>query len=187
MAMSIYRRARVVILGIPVCLLFLGLGAGSAAADDKGLALLDLFEKTCARRPALPTALQHLAKAAGFENEHGDLTPDMESGDELDLVYFAKLERGGATFKLDAYFSGSRGAPSVSCTMAASGVDGKDLAPAIEAAEKVASPVIEFSNDGVIGRLKWTVGGADRNDRLEMAFRRNEPHRTSLNLTYQIR
>ncbi|OAF14213.1 hypothetical protein AYJ54_42365 [Bradyrhizobium centrolobii] len=174
-------------LRIPVCLLFLGLGAISAAADDNGLALLDFFEKTCARRPALPTTLQRLAKAAGFESEHGDLTPDMESGDELDLIYFAKLVRGAATFKLDAYFSGSRGAPSVSCTMTTSGVNGQDLAPAIEAAEEVTSPGTEFSKDGVIGKLNWTFGAAGGNDRLEMTFRRDEPRRTYLNLTYQIR
>jgi hypothetical protein len=184
--MSIYRQGRVVMWRLPLCLLFLGLGAVTAAAEDNGLALLDVFDKTCARRPALPTALQRLAKAAGFESEHGDITPGMESGDKIDLLYFANLVRGAVTFKLDAYFSGSRDAPTVSCSMATSGVNGQDLAPLIEAAKNVTSPSIEISKDGVFGRLIWTAG-ADGDDRLAMTFRRDEARRASLSLTYQIR
>jgi len=174
-------------LRIPICLMLLGLGAIPAAAADNGLALLGLFEKTCAQRPALPTALQRLAKAAGFESEHGDITPDMESGDKLDLIYWATLVRGAATFKLNAYFSGRRDAPSVSCTAATIGVNGQDLVAAIEAAEKVTSPSTELSKDGAFSRLKWTFGAAGGNDSLDLSFRRDEPRRTSLNLTYQIR
>jgi len=175
------------VLRILLCLLLLCLGAAPAAADDNGLALLAFFEKTCAQRPALPTALQRLAKAAGFASEYGDIAPDAESGEKLDLIYWAKLELGAATFKLSAYFSGDRNATSVSCTIATVGVNGHDLVPAIEVAEKVASPSTELSQDGLFGRLKWKFGAADGNDRLELSFRRDEPRRTSLNLSYQIR
>jgi hypothetical protein len=185
--MSIYSRGRIVMLRAPICLLLLGLGACRDAADDNGLALLGFFEKTCAWRPALPTALQQLAKAAGFASEYGDVTPDTESGDKLDLLYFAERVQDAAAFKLNAYFSGSRDAPLVICAIATVGVNGQDLAPAIEAAEKVASPATENSNDGAFGALKWAIGAAGGDDWLELRFRRDEPRRTSLTLSYQIR
>src|SRR5262249_25462757 len=151
-------------LRVPICLLLLGLGACHDAADDNGLALLGFFEKTCARRPALPTVLQHLAKAAGFASEYGDVTPDMESGDKLDLLYFAERVQDAAPFKLNAYFSGRSDAALVICTIATVGVNAQDLAPAIEAAEKVTSPGTEYSNDGASGAMKWAIGAADGDD-----------------------
>ena len=111
----------------------------------------------------------------------------MESGDKIDLIYGARLELGALSFSLISYFTGSRGAPWVSCSITTTGVNGQDLAPAIEAAEKVTSPSAEFSQDGVVGHLKWTFGAADGNDRLEMIFRRDERRLAALNLTYQIR
>jgi hypothetical protein len=178
-------------LRIPAGLLALGLvlpdlGATSAAADGNGLVLLGLFQKTCAQRPALPTTLQRLAKAAGFESEH-TITAEMESGANLDIVYFAKLVQGAATVKMSAYFSGSRDAPVVNCSTSTTGVNAKDLATAVEAAEHVASPSTQVSNDGAVVRLKWTFGSGDANDWLEMSSRRDEPRLAGLNLSYQVR
>ena len=175
-------------LRIPVCVLLLGLGAMPAAAADNGLALLGFFENTCARRPALPTALQALAKEVGFESTHGDIKPDMETRASIDIIYSAQLVQGAATFKLSAYFVAEiPGVTSVSCSLATTGVNAPDLAQALGAAEKVTAPSSESSPDGLTGWLKWTYGPAHGNDRLEMSFRRDELRRTSLSLIYQIR
>jgi hypothetical protein len=174
-------------LRIPVGLVLLSLGAVPAAADGRGLALLGAFEQTCGQRPALPTVLQRLAKAVGFESQDGDIRPDLERGDKLDVTYFAKLVQGEATFGLSACFSGSTDAPEVTCSMGAIDANAKDLAAAVEAAEHVASPDTAVSKDGALVTLKWTFGAANRSDWLEMRARRDEPRRTGLTLSYQVR
>lgn len=167
-------------------LLLLVLAATPAAADGRGLALLGVFEQTCGQRPALPTQLQRLAQAAGFASDNGDIRPDQETGDKLDVIYFAKLVQGEATFSLSAYFSGIIVAPVVSCSIGTIGADAKDLAAAVEATEHVTSPVAEVSNDGAMSMLKWTFGVA-KSDWLELRARRDSPRRVSVALSYQVR
>ena len=168
---------------LPVALLFLGAVAGPAAADDWSATLANSFEQSCGRRPPLPSVLHRLAKATGFESAHGPVKPSLESGETIDVVYSARRIEGDGLFKLSAYFNGKRDDLAVECSVSANEVNADNLAAAIEAAEKASSPMREVLDDGAIVKLTWMVGA----DRLVMSARRDDPHFTSVNLSYKIR
>src|SRR5262245_15208586 len=69
-----------------------------AAEEDNGPLLVDLFARTCALRPALPSELERIASKLGFVSEGGAITADMERGPRIDILYSAKLMKRGDKF-----------------------------------------------------------------------------------------
>jgi len=175
-----------------VRLAFAGLAAlafaGAAVAEeDHGPALVDLFARTCALRPALPSELDRLASGLGFVNTVGPIKPDMERGPNIDIVYFAKLTRRGETVSMDAYFTGPLDGPTVNCALNAIEVSPDTLPDVVAKSLKVRDRTEKPAEDN--GRIvtRWRFGAADDGDTLETWTRRAAPRRASINVAYRGR
>ncbi|MBR0757643.1 hypothetical protein JQ604_36160 [Bradyrhizobium jicamae] len=162
--------------------------AGAAVAEeDHGPVLVDLFAKTCALRPALPSELDRLASGLGFVNTAGPIKPDMERGPNIEIVYFAKLVQRGETVSINAYFTGPLDGPTVNCALNTVGVSPEALPGLVEKSLKVHQRTEKPADDN--GRIvaNWRFGATDDGDTLETWTRRDPPRSAAINLAYRGR
>jgi hypothetical protein len=159
--------------------------AGTAAAEEDNSAMLvDLFAKICASKPARPSQLEHIATALGFASESGPITPDMERGPKIDIVYGAKLVRGNERLgSVSAYFTGPDDALEVSCAVTLVGVSADALPGLIEKSLKARERADQPTSNENHRQVNWRVG-AGSGDKLDMSVWRTSPRRASINLNY---
>jgi hypothetical protein len=159
--------------------------AGTVAAEeDNGPALVDLFARTCALRPALPSEMERTASGLGFVGEGGPITAKMEGGPQIDILYSARLAKRGQDVGLTAYFAGPSDGPTVTCALSAVGVSADALPGLIETSLKARNRTEEPAADGRL-RVNWRVGEAEGGDALEMWARRDSPRRASIHIVYR--
>ena len=158
-----------------------------AAEEDNGPLLVDLFARTCALRPALPSELERIASKLGFVSEGGAITADMERGPRIDILYSAKLMKRGDKFDLTSYFEGPADSPTVTCTVTAVGVSVDALPGLIEASLKARDRTERPGTGDNLRRASWRVSAAGGDDTLDMSARRDSPQRASIQLAYRAR
>jgi hypothetical protein len=164
----------------------LALVGAASAEEDNGPTLVDLFAKTCARRPGLPSDMALLAAELGLVKDGGPITAEMQAGPEIDVVYMARLmKRGEKVASISAYFSGPANGPTVSCAVSAVNVSAEALPGVIEKSLKVRDRTDEPAADDDRRRAKWHLGAAADADTLEMWTRRNPPRLASINIEYR--
>jgi len=167
-------------------LVMLALSGAAAAEEDHGSILVDVFAKTCARRPALPSELELLAAELGFVEDGGPITADMQAGPQIDIVYTARLiKRGEKIASISAYFSGPANAPTVSCGVSAFNVSAEALPGLIEKSLKVRDRSDAPAAEDDRRQAKWRLGAAADADTLEMSTRRNPPRLASIHVAYR--
>jgi hypothetical protein len=167
-------------------LLLLAISGAAAAEEDHGPTLVDVFAKTCARRPALPSELELLAAELGFVTNGGPITAEMQAGPQIDIVYTARLtKRGEKVASISAYFSGPANGPTVSCAVSAFNVSAEALPGLIEKSLKVRDRADEPAADDDRRRAKWRLGAAADADTLEMWTRQSPPRLASINIQYR--
>lgn len=156
--------------------------AGAAAAEDDNTALLvDLFAKTCALKPALPSQIERTATGIGFVSD-SPITSEMERGPRIDILYMAKLIRRGEKLgSMTAYFAGPDDGPSVTCTVTATGVSADALPGLIETSLKARERTAKPSNDDNHRLASWRAGSGDI---IDMSAWRTPPRRASISITY---
>jgi len=159
--------------------------AGAVAADeDNGPALVDLFARTCARRPALPSELERIATGLGFVSLGGPIAADMESGPRIDIVYMARLTKRGLSVGLASYFEGPPDGPTVSCDLTTVGVSAEALPGLIETSLNAHDRTEQAAADNKRRQASWRVGAAGGGDTLEMSAWRESPRRASIHIGY---
>jgi hypothetical protein len=158
--------------------------AGAVAAEeDHGPALVDLFARTCVRRPALPSEIERMATGLGFLSDGGPISAAMESGPKIDILYMARLTQRGENVSLTAYFAGPSDGPTVICTLTAVGVSAEALPDLIEKSLKPRDRTDKPAADDIRRQASWRLGAGD-GDALDMSARRDPPQRASINLEY---
>ncbi len=154
------------------------------AEEDNGPALVDLFARTCALLPALPTDMERVASVVGFVGEDKAILAELERGPRIDILYSAKLMTQGEKVGMTAYFEGPADGPTVTCTLNAVGVSADALPGLIEKSLN-AQGRTEKTADSNRLQLNWRVGAAESGDTLEASVRRDPPRRGSIQLTYR--
>jgi hypothetical protein len=159
--------------------------AGAVAAEqDNGPALVDLFARTCAKRPALPSEMARIAAKLGFVSDGGAISADMERGVRIDILYSARLPKPDGKIGLTAYFEGPADGPTVTCAVSGTGVLAETLPHLIETSLS-ARQRAEKEPAGTRRLVSWRLGAADGSDALEMSAHREPPRRGSIQLTYR--
>ena len=159
--------------------------AGAAAGEeDNGPALVDLFARTCALRPALPSELERSATALGFVSAGPAISPEMERGPRMDIVYTASMTKRGEKVSLSAYFSSADG-PLASCGVSSAGVSAEALPDRIEKSLNVHDRTVEPTTDHDHLRVSWRTGAAGGSDTLDVSAWRTSPRRASISIKYQ--
>lgn len=167
-------------------LVLLALTGAASADEDNGATVVDVFARTCARRPALPSELQLFATELGFVRDGGPITADTQAGPQIDIVYMARLiKRGEKVASISAYFSGPASAPTVSCAVSAFNVSAEALPGLIEQSLKVHDRADQPAADDDRRQAKWRLGAAADADTLEMWARRSPPRLASINIQYR--
>jgi len=165
----------------------LALAGAAAAEEDNGPALVDLFAKTCALRPALPSEIERIASELGFVSRGSAITADMESEPRIDILYSARMTQRGENVGLTAYFDGPVDGPTVTCSLSVAGVSSEALPGLIEtslnARDRTEKPAVDDNRL----LLSWRVGGAEDDDTLEISARRDSSRRASISLMYHGR
>jgi hypothetical protein len=164
----------------------LALANAVAAEEDHSPALVDLFAKTCAIRPALPSELERTATGLGFVGE-GAISAEMEAGPRIDIVYMARLTKRGENVSLSAYFEGPVEGPTVSCSLTTIGVSAEALPGLIEKSMNAYDRTEKVANDGNRLLASWRIGAAGSDDTLDMSAWRTSPRRASISITYRSR
>jgi len=159
--------------------------AGAAVADeDNGPALVDLFAKTCARRPALPSDIARLATGLGFVGD-GTVTAEMERGPQIDILYIARLAKAERNVSMTAYFAGPVEGPTVICTLSTAGVSAEALPRPIETSLNARDRTETAGTDTNQRKASWHVGAAGDGDTLDLSAWRTSPQRASVTITYR--
>jgi len=170
-----------------VGLAMLALTGVVAAEDDNGRALVDLFVRTCALRPALPSEMEHIASEAGFVRDGNPISAEMEAGPRIDILYSAGLtKRGEKVAGLTAYFDGPADGPTVTCTVTAVSVSAEALAGLIEKSLD-AHDRTEKAPDDNRRMASWRLGAAEGGGTLDMLARRDPPQRAAITIEYRGR
>ena len=167
-------------------LAMLALVSAAAAEEDHGPVLVDLFARTCALRPALPSELESTATGLGFVGD-GRISAEMEGGPNIDIVYSARLEKWGENVGISAYFSGPIDGPTVICSLTSRGVSADALPDLIEKALNAHDRTEKAANDGNRLLASWRTGAAGDGDTLEMSSWRTSPRLTSIKIEYRGR
>ncbi|MFB9265106.1 hypothetical protein ACFFWD_18440 [Bradyrhizobium erythrophlei] len=168
-------------------LAMLALAGAVAAEEDQGPALVDLFARTCALRPALPSEIERTATGLGFVKDGGPISADMEAGPQIDILYMARLTKRGENVGMTAYFSGPVDGPTVICSLTTIGVSAEALPGLIERTLNAHDQTEKAANDGNRLVANWRVGAAGSDDTLEISAWRTPPRRTSISITYRGR
>jgi hypothetical protein len=168
-------------------LAMLAVAGAVAAEEDNGPALVDLFARTCALRPALPSGLDRIASGLGFVKDGGAISADMEVGPRIDIVYSARLMKRGVKFGLMAYFEGRADGPTVACGLTTFGVSAQALPGLIEKALNVRDRTGEAAADASLLRAGWRIGAASDGDTLEMTVRRDQARLGAIDIKYRGR
>jgi hypothetical protein len=166
-------------------LVMLALAGTAAGAEDHGPALVELFAKTCALRPALPGDLERIASALGFVSDGGPIKPELERGPRIDVVYMARLKKRGEDIALSAYFEGPADGPTVSCALNSVGVSADALPELIEKALSARDRAEKASSDNRRLQASWRVKASGDDDTLEMSAWREAPQRASIHIAYR--
>jgi hypothetical protein len=155
--------------------------AGAAAAEEDNSALLvDLFAKICTPKPARPSQIERVATGLGFVSDN-PVTPEMERGANIDVVYFARLmKRGEKVAGISAYFTGPDDGPSVSCSVSATGVSTDTLPGLIETSLKARERTDKPTENERYHRASWRAGA----DTIEMSAWQTPPRRGSISMSY---
>ncbi len=161
----------------------LALAGACAAEDDNGPALVDLFARTCALRPALPSKLERSATALGFVSEGPVISPEME-GPGMDIIYSARLTKRGEKVSLSAYFSSADG-PIVICSVSTVNVSVEALPGLIEKSLNVHDRTEEPTADHNHLRVSWRAGAAGGSDTFDMSAWQVSPQRAEISIKYQ--
>jgi len=160
--------------------------AGTAAAEeDNGPALVDLFVKICARRPALPSEMERIASGLGFVSDGGGISTDMERGPQIDILYMGRLTTRSGTFGLTAYFTGPADGPTVDCALTATGVSADALPALVEKTLKVRDRTGTATPDDNRLVVSWRLGGTADADKVEIWARQDLPRRASIQTVYR--
>ncbi|MEH2513028.1 hypothetical protein V1291_004382 [Nitrobacteraceae bacterium AZCC 1564] len=165
----------------------LALAGAAAAEEDNGPALVDLFAKTCALRPALPSEIERIASGVGFVSEGSAISAAMESRPQIDILYSARLTKRGEKVSLTAYFAGPVDAPTVSCGLNTIGVSAEALPGLIETSLNAHDRTEKTPADNKRLRASWRVGAAEGGDTLEVSAWRDSPRRASISFMYRSR
>jgi hypothetical protein len=168
-------------------LAMLAFAGAVAAEEDNGPALVDLFARTCAHRPALPSEIERVASKLGFVSEGGAISAEMERGPRIDILYLAKLMKRGEKFGLTAYFDGPADGPSVTCALTAVGVSAEALPGLIEKSLNAHDRTEKAAGDNNRLRASWRASAAGNGDPLEMSAGRDSPRRASIQIIYRGR
>ena len=169
----------------------LACAATAAAEEDNGHALVDLFARTCARRPALPSEMERIPSGLGFVSEGGAISADMERGPKIDILYMARLTSPSGKVGLTAYFSGPADGPAVNCALTATSVSPDALPALVEKALKVRDRTAMAAPDDNRLVVSWHLdahldASAD-GDRVERWARQDLPRRASIQVEYRGR
>jgi hypothetical protein len=160
------------------------LGGAVAAEEDNGPALVDLFAKTCALRPALPSEMERIALGVGLVSVD-PITADMESGPRIDILYTARLiKRGEKVGSLTAYFEGPADSPTVSCGISAVGVSAEALPALVEKSLNAHHRAEKTPADEKRLQASWRIG-AKEGDMLDVSAWRTSPQRASISFNYR--
>ena len=168
-------------------LAMVALAGAIAAEEDNGSALVDLFARTCALRPALPSEMSRIASGLGFVSEGGAISAEMEAGPRIDILYSARLTKRGEKVGLTAYFDGPADGPTVTCALTAVGVSADALPGLIETSLNARDRTEKAAVDDNRRLASWRVGAAGDGDTLEMSARRESPRRASIQIVYRSR
>jgi hypothetical protein len=172
---------RLVFAGVMV----LAFAGAVAAEEDHGPMLIDLFAKTCARRPALPSEIERMATGLDFVSDGHPISAAMENGPQIDILYMARLTQRGENVSLTAYFAGPADAPTVICTLSAVGVSAEALPDLIEKSLKPGDRTDKASADDNRRQANWRLGAAGEGDALDMSAWRTPPRRAAINIEYR--
>ncbi|MEW6640969.1 MAG: hypothetical protein AB1586_10730 [Pseudomonadota bacterium] len=167
-------------------LAMLTLVSPAAAEDDHGPELVALFAKTCALRPALPSELAKIVTGLGFVSDD-KISPDMEAGPKIDIVYRARFTRSGQNISLGAYFGESLDKLDVSCSLDTIGASADALPGLIEKSLDAHDRTEQAANDGKRLVASWHTGAAGSGDTIGLSAWRTSPQRSSINITYHSR
>lgn len=165
----------------------LALVDAATAAEDNGPTLVDLFAKTCALRPALPSEMERIGSALGFVSRGSAITAEMESGPSIDILYSARFTQRGENIGLTAYFDGPADGPTVTCSLSVTGVSAEVLPGLIETSLDARNRTEKPAVDDNRLLLSWSVGTAEDGDALEISARRDASRRASIALKYRGR
>ena len=158
---------------------------GAAAAEEvEGPVLVDLFANTCMRRPALPSELDRIASQLGFTSESSPISAELESGPQIDILYFAKLMVRGEKVGISAYFFGPVDAPAVSCTVGSLKASTDGLSELVERTVETYERSEKVIGDGNGLAVKWRPGAADSDDRLELRTYKKPMRHASITMFY---
>lgn len=162
------------------------LTTGAAVAEEvEAPVLVDLFVNTCMRRPALPSELDRIASQLGFTSERGPISAEMESGPQIDILYFAKLMVRGEKVGIAAYFSGPIDAPTISCKVGSLKASTDRLPELIEQSVETYERSEKVIADGNGLGVKWRLRTGDSGDTLELrSYQHLGPRRASINIEY---
>ena len=159
--------------------------AGPAASEELDApTLVNLFVKTCALRPALPSELYRIASEVGFASEYGPIRAELESGPKIDIVYAAKLMVRGEKVSLTAYFTGPVDGPEVVCSVQSLSVSPDGLADLIAQSLRTYDRTDKATADGNRLQVDWHLGAAGTGDKLELRAYQDPPRRASISLDY---
>lgn len=149
-------------------------------AADEAVGLVELFSRTCALTPALPSALNQRAILAGFSPAQPPIKPEQESEPILDLVYSARFARADMRVSLSAYFSGDAREATVSCGLSSEGVTPKGLRSALESSMPLGEP-IRFSDQADRTLGEWRTP----NFELSISVHTSPPYRGTVHAQYR--
>jgi hypothetical protein len=168
-------------------LAMLVLAGAVTAEEDNGPVLVDLFARTCAQRPTLPSEMERIASGLDFASEGGPISAEMETGPRIDILYSAKLMKRGEKVGLTAYFEGPIDGPTVICALTAVGVSAEALPGLIEKSLNAHDRSEKPPADDIRVRASWRAGTAGDGGTLEMSARRDSPRRASIQIVYRGR
>jgi hypothetical protein len=153
-----------------------------AAEEDNGPALVDLFVKTCGRRSHLPSEIERGASRLGFVSANEAISPDMERGPGIDILYSARLTQRNMDVGMTAYFAGPIDGPTVVCTLNTVGVSADALPALIEKSLNARDRTARSTGNDNRLAANWRVGDGET---LEMSVWRTPPQRASISMTYR--
>ena len=155
-----------------------------APAADNGERLVQVFSKTCAKKPVTAGAMDTLARGLGYSHQNGPVAADDPKRDPDD-VHFWKLREQGSNFAIDAYFSGPRAHYQVSCSIKADDIAAAAFLAVLKRETTLPDPQsTKLDPDSGSSTYIWTAEVDGAQDKLEVNASRNG--RVRIALTYVV-
>ena len=169
----------VMVLGV------LGIGAASADDNDNAVRLVELFAKTCAKKPASAEALDTLARGLGYIHQHGPVPAD-DPTRNYDDIHSWKLRDQDSNFGISTYFEGPRAHYQVSCSLSASNVAGPSIMAVIKSKTALPDPQsTKLDSESGRSNFNWTTEIDGEQEKLDVSAATNG--RASISISYFVK